>query len=114
MKGALIHGVLLAVMLVYGYRTWTRDKTVRPDLGSVVLWNKAESEIVSIEYKAERREVKLERRGTGGDSYWWGSDTQIEVKPKAPDAAGSGSAGSSGSASAAGSGSGSAVAAGSG
>ena len=27
MRGALIHGVLLAVMLIYGYRTWTRDKT---------------------------------------------------------------------------------------
>ena len=37
MRGALIHGVLLAVMLVYSYRTWTRDKTIRPDLGSVVI-----------------------------------------------------------------------------
>ncbi|MBA3395244.1 MAG: hypothetical protein H0T89_21530, partial [Deltaproteobacteria bacterium] len=83
MRGALIHGVLLAVMLVYGYRTWTRDKTVKPDIGSVVLWN-----------KAEKRIVKLERKGTGADAYWWGSDTTIEQKPKAPDAAGSGSAGS--------------------
>ena len=36
MRGALIHGVLLAVMLVYGYRTWTRDKTVQPNVGNVV------------------------------------------------------------------------------
>ena len=49
MRGALIHGVLLAVMLVYGYRTWTRDKTVQPNVGNVVLWNRAESDIVSIE-----------------------------------------------------------------
>ncbi len=33
-EGALIHGVLLAVMLIYGYRTWTRDKSVKPDRGA--------------------------------------------------------------------------------
>jgi hypothetical protein len=94
----LIHGVLLAVMLVYGYRTWTRDKTVGPDLGSVTLWDKAEGDLVSIEYKQETKIVKLEKKG----DYWWGSETTIErkPKPKAPDA-GSGSAGSAGSGSAA-------------
>ena len=40
MRGALIHGFLLAVMLVYGYRTWTRDKTVEPTQGDVVLWER--------------------------------------------------------------------------
>jgi len=98
MKGALIHGILLAVMLVYGYRTWTRDKTVQPNVGSVVLWNKSEADIQSIEYRGPKKIVKLERRPEG---YWWGTDTTVEVKvkPKAPDAAGSG-AGSAGSGSA--------------
>ena len=125
MKSALIHGVLLAVMLVYGYRTWTRDKTVKPDLGSVVLWNKTETELASIELKSEKKTVRLERKTDGKGEYWWGTETSIEKKPKpkppekkpeAP-ATGSGSAGSgsAGSASAgSGSGSGSAVAAGSG
>ena len=54
MRGALIHGVLLAVMLVYGYRTWTRDKTAEPVPGSVSLWDKSESDLVSIEYKAPK------------------------------------------------------------
>ena len=57
MRGALIHGVLLAVMLVYGYRTWTRDKTVAPDLGNIVLWDKTDADLVSIEYKAEHKIV---------------------------------------------------------
>ena len=112
MKGALIHGVLLAVMLVYGYRTWTRDKTTEPNLGSVVLWDKTENDLVSIEYAADKKIVKLERRGEG-EGYWWGLDTTIEKRPKPaePAAAGSGSgsaAAGSGSA-AAGSGSGSAA-----
>jgi Domain of unknown function (DUF4340) len=84
MRGALIHGVLLAVMLVYGYRTWTRDKTTKPDLGSVVLWDKAEKDIVSIAFKNENREVMLQQRTANGETYWWGSDTQITKQPKAP------------------------------
>ena len=99
MRGALIHGVLLAVMLVYGYRTWTRDKTVEPNVGNVVLWDKTEADIVSIEYKSPKKIVKLERKPGG---YWWGIDTTIETKAKpttpkpadAGSAAGSGSAGS--------------------
>jgi hypothetical protein len=103
MRGALIHGVLLAVMLVYGYRTWTRDKNVGPDLGSVSLWDKSENDLVSIEYKQETKIVKLERKG----DYWWGTEVTIErkPKPKAPDAAGSGSAGSAAGSGSAGSGS---------
>ena len=43
MKGAIIHGLLLVVMLAYGYRTWTADKTVpSATVGSVVLWDKRE------------------------------------------------------------------------
>src|SRR5262245_60303148 len=82
MRGALIHGALLVVMLVYGYRTWTRDKTVKPDLGSVVLWDKTEADLVSIEYKTDKRITRLERRTQGSDTYWWGIDTLIERKPK--------------------------------
>jgi Domain of unknown function (DUF4340) len=95
MRGAIIHGVLLVVMLVYGYRTWTRDKTVEPNVGSVVLWDKRDADIKSVEYKSERKIVKLENRG----DYWWGTDTTIELRPKKKDepaAAGSG-AGSAGS-----------------
>ena len=84
MKGALIHGALLVVMLVYGYRTWTRDKTTEPNRGDVVLWEKTEADLVSIEYKSDRKDVKIERRGTGGDAYWWGTDTTTEKKVKAP------------------------------
>ena len=127
MRSALIHGVLLAVMLVYGYRTWTRDKTVEVKLGDVVLWDRAEGDLVSIELKCDdkcgatgtgpAKIVRLERRVEGG--YWWGTETTIEKKPKPaapkpPDPAptpgeGSGSAGegsgSAGEGSGAGSGS---------
>jgi hypothetical protein len=105
MRGALIHGILLAVMLVYGYRTWTRDRTAEPGAGSVALWTKSEDQLVSIELKSPRKIVKLEKKPEG---YWWGTDTTIELKPKATPATGSngsaaGSAGSAGSAAGSGS-----------
>jgi hypothetical protein len=91
MRGAMIHGVLLAVMLVYGYRTWTRDKTDTTNVGTVVLWDKNEADLVSIEYKAPKKLVKLEKKGDG----YWGADTTIDMKPKAKSPGeGSGSAGS--------------------
>jgi hypothetical protein len=118
MRGALIHGVLLAVMLIYGYRTWTRDKTVQPDRGSVVLWDKSEPDLTAVEYKSEKKIVRLEQRSDATGPYWWGSETTIEKRPKpvekkpeekpAEPAAGSGSAGS-GSAGSGSAGSGSAA-----
>jgi len=118
MRGALIHGALLVVMLVYGYRTWTRDKTIPPDLGSIVLWNKGASDLTAFELKAERKTTRIERRGQGADSYWWGVETSISKLPKsaakqaeeaakaaAGSGSGAGSAGSGSAGSAAGSGS---------
>jgi hypothetical protein len=109
MKGAVVHGALLAVMLVYGYRTWTREKSSEPNLGNVTMWDKAEADLTSIEYKSDKRIVRIERRGDGGDSYWWGVDTTIEKKAKPPTPpANQGSGSGSGNGSAAkGSGSGS-------
>jgi hypothetical protein len=111
MRAAIVHGVLLLVMLVYGYRTWTRDKEVKKTTGSVVLWNKADADFESIEYVSERKTTRLDRKAEG---YWWGSETTTEKKPIPPktDEGDEGSAdegaGSSGSGSAVAAGSGSA------
>jgi hypothetical protein len=105
MRGALIHGVLLAVMLVYGYRTWTRDKTVQPDHGAVVLWDKSPDDLVSAEYKTEKKDVKIERKPSADGGFWWGTDTTIDRKPKPKPAAGSNGSAEGSAGSAAGSGS---------
>ncbi|MGE3455202.1 MAG: hypothetical protein AB7O24_08850, partial [Kofleriaceae bacterium] len=100
MKSALIHGVLLAIMLVYGYRTWTRDKSAITNTGEVVLWNASAADLTAIEYKTDKKIVRIERRGDG-EGYWWGLDTAIEKKPVTPPAGqGSGSAADAGSGSA--------------
>jgi hypothetical protein len=86
-KGAIIHGVLLLVMLVYGYKVWTKEKSTETvTAGSIVLWNKPESDLVAIEYASPTRTVKLERRGEGANGYWWGIETKETPPPPTPPA----------------------------
>ncbi len=82
MKTAIIHGALLLVMMLYGYRTWTRDKSVTPEVGSVSLWDNSSEELSFIEYKTENRVVRLEKRNDTTGAYWWGLETSITERPK--------------------------------
>jgi hypothetical protein len=81
MKGAIVHGVLLVVMLVYGYRTWTRDKTVSTT-GTVRMWQRAEADLTAIVLESPKRTVRIETRNDGKENYWWGVETKVEPKPK--------------------------------
>jgi hypothetical protein len=82
MKGVIVHGVLLAVMLVYGYRTWTRDRSVEPTAGQVVVWDRAVGDVQSVVYTSARKTVKVERRGQGADTYWWGTEIRTDKRQK--------------------------------
>lgn len=82
MKGAIIHGVLLAVMLIYGYRTISRDTKATADLGSVVVFDKKAGDLASLVYKTDAKTVTLTRRGQGADAYWWGTEVRREKKAK--------------------------------
>ncbi|MEZ4400139.1 MAG: hypothetical protein R3B06_08980 [Kofleriaceae bacterium] len=87
MKGVLIHGALLGVMLVYGYKTWSREASTKPTTGEVVMWNRTEAELTKLEYQTDERTVRIERRGQGADAYWWGTETKTIKKPKPIDPA---------------------------
>jgi len=84
MRGVIVHGALLVVMLIYGYRTWTRDKTVKPTTGSVVVWNRSAADLQKVEYQTEQKTVRIERRSDAAGSYWWGVETRMDKKPKLP------------------------------
>lgn len=86
MKGVIVHGVLLAVMLVYGYRTWTRDRSVEPTAGQVVVWDRAPGDVQSVVFTSTRKTVKLERRGQGAETYWWGTEIRTDKRMKPPTA----------------------------
>jgi hypothetical protein len=83
MKGVIIHGLLLALMLGYGYKNWTTERTATSTAaGEVVLWDHAEGDIEKIVYEAPKKTVRLERRRKNNESYWWGTQTRVETKAK--------------------------------
>lgn len=86
MKGVIVHGALLGVMLVYGYRAWTADDRKQPaTTGEVVLWTRDEASLTKLELQTDSRSVRLERRGQGADAYWWGTESKTVKKPKPVD-----------------------------
>ena len=82
MRGVIVHAALLVVMLAYGYRTWTKEDEVKPVAGDVVLWNRSEAELKTVEFATADRTLKLERRGQGAGAYWWGVETRTTKKLK--------------------------------
>ena len=85
MKGVIVHGALLGVMLIYGYRTWTKSEAIKPTTGEVVMWTRGEADLKTIELTSDTKTVRIERRGTGADAYWWGTDSRQTKKPKPPE-----------------------------
>ncbi len=91
MKGVIVHGALLVVMLLYGYRTWTRDRSVEPTTGQIVVWDRSVADLESVLYTSSKKSVRVERRGQGADTYWWGIESRTDRRkkpspPKATDA----------------------------
>ena len=81
MKGVIVHGGLLAVMLIYGYQTWTRDKSAKPTAGTVVMWNRTVADVKTVELQATNSTLRIERRGDGANAYWWGIETKTSKRP---------------------------------
>ena len=82
MKSAILHGVLLAVMLIVGYKTWTHEETAKSvAAGTVVLWDKTAADLKSVTYTTAKRTVHLDHRIDGATAYWWGSETKAEPRP---------------------------------
>jgi hypothetical protein len=86
MKSVIVHGILLAVMLVYGYFSWTKEKPKPSVAGEVVMWNRPVSDLKAVEFATAERTLRLERRGEGANAYWWGLETKTtkKMKPQTP------------------------------
>jgi hypothetical protein len=93
MKGVLVHGGLLVVMLAFGYQTWTRDKSVHVSTGDVSVWDMSAADLESVTYdqtkpdpatptKNTERTVHIEKKTDAAGAYWWGTETRTEQKAK--------------------------------
>jgi hypothetical protein len=83
MKGAVIHGALLAGALGVAWQTWTRDRAVAPPSASLTVWPAGAVEAVALH--GALRDVTVEKRG----DYFWATVKKTSApppRPAAPDA----------------------------
>lgn len=96
-KGALIHGALLATVLVLSYREWTKETPVESKSGTILVWNEPVDQLTAVVFETEDKTVRVERRAEGSDSYFWGVETRTTklpaAKPPTPPASADGDAG---------------------
>lgn len=76
MRGVTVHGILLAVMLIFAYQAWTPNET-RPTTtnrdGSVTIWELSPDQVRAVTYeRAGRTTTVVERREEQGNAYLWG------------------------------------------
>ncbi len=84
--GPVVHGVLLAVVLLFAYSSWTKEKKVASKVGTVTVWSQAKDSVVSLQsYNKNKRGVErtisIKRTDKG---YIWGSDKRSRPKRRRP------------------------------
>lgn len=84
-RGAIIHGILLVGALLLAYQTWTREETVEPLTGDIVVWSVPGPQLKAITLEFEGREIRVERRTDAQGSYFWGSDQRTIEQYLPPD-----------------------------
>ena len=84
-RGAIIHGILLVGALLLAYQTWTREETVEPLTGDIVVWSVPPQQLKAIALEFEGREIRVERRTDDQGSYFWGSDQRTIEQYLPPD-----------------------------
>ena len=94
--GPIAHGVLLVVVLIFGYQTWTKEKKVKPKTGNVAVWTGSVDSLVSVTFETSNpkahtsRKLTIERRDESGQTYYWGKETRSRRAPKKANNAGHG------------------------
>lgn len=82
MRGVIVHGVLLFVMLIVGYRVATKAPEPKAELGDIEVFKRRADDVVRVTYQSDTKKVTIERRGSGAGAYWWGTEVRKEKKPK--------------------------------
>jgi hypothetical protein len=81
MKSALVHAGLLVAALVAALATWTQEPRDLDRDAMVVVWDRAASDVASVEYRSGGHAVDLERRGSGADAHLWGRESFPGAEP---------------------------------
>lgn len=74
MSGVRIHGALLLIALAWAFQTWTRERPTATERERALAWDRDTSSVRAVEYRSGRRDVRVTRRGQGGEAYLWGEE----------------------------------------
>ena len=86
-RGPIVHGGVLAVALLFAWRTWTRPRAEPKRDAEVALWEGRAADVSLVEYVGEKRSARVERKTEGGEPYLWVSVERDKTPGPAKDAA---------------------------
>ena len=72
MRGARVHGILLAAAAVWAFQTWTRDEVRDEDRNRALVWEQDTTEVLAVRYRSLEKEVELHRRQDDDGAFLWG------------------------------------------
>lgn len=78
MKGARIHGILLAAAAVWAFQTWTRDEVREEDRNRALAWEQDTTAVAMVRYRSSEKEVVIRRREDDGGAFLWGTEIENE------------------------------------
>jgi hypothetical protein len=82
-RGVKIHAALLGIVVLLALPTWTRGPVREPS--GIALWNRDADDVTAIRYRSAAREVNVERRTEGGETFLWGQEVVREDTSAASD-----------------------------
>jgi hypothetical protein len=91
MRRVMVHGVLLVLMLIFAFVTWTAEDLPDADDAMVAVWQHDPQQVSSVTYRSAARTIVLERRGAGNEATLWAVQTD-SVRPPAQDSVAAGGA----------------------
>jgi hypothetical protein len=70
-RGPIVHGGVLAVALLFAWRTWTRPKAEPKRATEVTIWDGRAADVTTVEYAGDKRSARVERKSDAGEPYVW-------------------------------------------
>lgn len=84
MRQVTAHGILLAVVLIAAWVTWTSDEPADTTEATIPVWDHDPGDVTAVSFESAERSLQVERRETDERSYLWARQTTRLAPPPQP------------------------------
>lgn len=84
MRQVTTHGVLLAVVLIAAWVTWTSDEPAETTEATIPVWEHDAGDVTAVSFESAERTLQVERRESDERSYLWARQTTRPAPPPQP------------------------------